>query len=852
MCIDDKKLCEELQPLTLPVTPLFTSYCNDAQKANTIQDEVLKAKIVEILNAAVPSKDYKKFLQNYGFLKSSEKEYYLSKALFYDSLNCIKLMDVFFNNSFENEKTVNSEKWPFACFLKTINDLQFNPILLLDLNGKYKYARDHYTLNVSNEQVIDRQIQHVLKECIKDAGFTVNSRVGAGYLGNASQGLESNLKISFKMFVQQLSLSHQVMATLTHENQQFICMLFMLKQFVIAGLNQFILYSLSVKIHFNQNISLVDLYFLYQLDADLVAYIFANVEKFKLLFQANIAFTTLSKLAQINIDVYNTFLIHADKLIALVQEDWVTVEDILIHIRKGEWFEQCWNYYLNYSDNLIQLKKAGIPSSILFGNDFINIEDSDEMISVLTMPQTFKRLLSNQHVRIELFFLDLSDPVMQDEDAFMLLCLKSKTFRIMIQQTDNLNVLLNIGFEFSELAIHDNPIDIQTLLECTESVKKLLEYPDITPKKLLSARLTKEALADLKPILECFSANISFHTLTHWPNMKLDVLLKHRVYLMMFKQSDFNLERLMNLSEVFPRHAMLILQYPNDYHAKWWFKQKVELFKVGFLNNKYHVVFDLDECVVSGVRFKKGHVLKFIEKELYIEFKAADTTGYVIHPGFIELLKLLYQHGIRFSFFSAGTFTRNKILVKALLIKAFDEKLYDEIKLTCMIKSKEDIKNEPYKNLNHVLTAGGNIQQIAFMDDNINNKHPHQEDNFVHILSVRSICFEKILNPDNPALTELPLFEAIQSANQIFYMTGLLWDAIQLAENESYTLSESLALLKQNSNIRECQTYYQKGVNLLKETINPTLDLVEKQKIFSKDYQLSKCCQMVNRIAMRK
>jgi len=180
-------------------------------------------------------------------------------------------------------------------------------------------------------------------------------------------------------------------------------------------------------------------------------------------------------------------------------------------------------------------------------------------------------------------------------------------------------------------------------------------------------------------------------------------------------------------------------------------------------------------------------------------------------------------------------------LVRQLLIKAFGENRYKDIRLNIHVISKENTNHSYQKNLN-LLLDGKDLLQMILIDYEKDYIYPGQELNFMKVSLSDSHRLESSLSRSWNSVDNM------QYVNNIFYMTGLLNDTIEMAEKNGVTLVEALSALQRKTESKEnreyyhqllgYQTYYEKGLTQLK-TINSTLDLVREGKLLADDYRLN-------------
>lgn len=788
--------------------------------------------------------DYREFLHTYPHLNSSEKSNYLHKALFEDPEIFLASIADFLNVYVGIKNPVKSEKFPFACFLKTINDLCCNTPILLNLKGEIK---DAWELYFKNKTQNSRAIRAVLKGLIYAAGFAKHDELPVEHTSNPEFSLQFSERV--KTFIDKVGTNSQEAIFLQHE--QNICTLYMLGQFETHALNFFIQSCkelLSEKIVFNE------LYFLYDTDLSLLEFCTHHVEELHILFQTNIPFAALCILAQSRTVLFQHMLEHATLITPLMQDQWLSIGSLLAFSKQDN--SLC-EVYLDNPKSLAKLKAAHIPFSMLIlGNAATNCYNPKEIISVIALREKFPHLLAHPKVDMQVFSSDLGKLELSDQNYFMLACLKSETFRIFIKNPEKVHSLLDMGFAFVALYEQANahPNLIQALMDDPKSVQSLLKHPAITHQALLTSGLSAGTLRRIEDIFQLLSHGISFQTLVHWPNLMVSDVLDHRLVLIRLQQQGIDLNQLFLLDETYPKHALLILTDPNNPHAQWWIKRQNKLGETKAepnillnIRGKYHVVFDLDDSTASYTTdgANSTWIRIFKEKELCVEVPTYNpdiqktSWLHIIHPGFIELLRFLRIQGIQISFFSRGPAVRNIPLVKGIFIKAFGNQAYE-----LSIRSREDMGQEQYKNLTLLLKSGEDLKQMVLIDDNAEFCHPAQQANFIGVSEARDHTFKDIMSR-----TYRKKDSNVRAANQSFYVAGLLNKAIQMAELHNITLSEALSQLKDKQDsvhgnehyykLNAYQTYYEEGLALLQKTINPTLELATQEKFFADGYTLN-------------
>ena len=217
------------------------------------------------------------------------------------------------------------------------------------------------------------------------------------------------------------------------------------------------------------------------------------------------------------------------------------------------------------------------------------------------------------------------------------------------------------------------------------------------------------------------------------------------------------------------------------------------------MGKKVHVVLDIDGVLAGHDKptaeetalffLRKGAVI-FLERPHYI------------FPGVIEFLQVLSAHpDITVSIFSAEEAERNELLMEQLLKLAMKEGSCDVIK-PMQILSRSDIerlkKDGCYtKNLSKVSAAGGSLENVVLIDDDETYVSPGQEKNLLkapwaETSHFDNLLYRKVQKKEAGVFAPAKFGGSAQSANAIFYATGLLFDAIRTANETNKPVTEVL------------------------------------------------------------
>lgn len=790
----------------------------------------MKEQIISALNQSIPTSeyhDYIHFLQYYPGLDKEEKQLYLYTALFKDPKTFLTHIKFFLKNFIGANRPSKQEKIKFASFLKTINDLCYNNPILLNLNGKIQYAWDLHFLTqypkitgikiLTNDDIDAENIRSLLKQLIQDAGFQISN---PKHIGN---NIKNNIAEEFieiaPAFIE--TLGERICHPLFVDHEQGVCTLFMLDQ------SKFIRYCTILSA---MPVNLNDWYVLWEIDLELVKFCAFNLERLNILLQAGIAFPSLVTLAQIDTHLFEWMLANATHISPLVQSEWLSMGSLLSLAKQNR--SDC-QTYLKHAHQLTGFQTADIPFAILLtGNAKINCYYAKEILSAIALRENFDYLITHPKVNVEEFYPLVESFELPNTDIFILACVQNEAFRMLIQHPDKVHTLLNGGFEFDSLY---NSKNLSTILECMNEVLDLLSH------------------------------DIPLQIFENWDKLSLVELLNHRTALIELRKTGISLEQFSTLRDAYPQHALLILKNPENLHAKWWIRQQLKkqnnvvkkIQPLTKVKGKYRIVFDLDNSTVSYTthRSNAAWVSEFKEKNLYFDVRNDSKQTpclHIIHPGFIELLRLLYIRGVETSIFSAGNKTRNLPLANDIYTKALGNPAYQTTPLNIQVCSQNHMVG-PHKDLERIVKTGEDLKQIILIDDNPHYNHPKQLANFMKISVATDNTFENIIQ------TESPIEDSdIRAANHIFYITGLLTKVIKIAE-KGCSLSEAFCKVlvppdpngtvmsrditaqdvhERPNTLFQYQTYYDKGLKHLQK-INLRIQLVTPGKFFAEGYTLN-------------
>lgn len=275
-----------------------------------------------------------------------------------------------------------------------------------------------------------------------------------------------------------------------------------------------------------------------------------------------------------------------------------------------------------------------------------------------------------------------------------------------------------------------------------------------------------------------------------------------------------------------------------------------------------YFVFDLDETVVSTINVHDQAFLymsidhrfpwvkHFRRKGLYADV----FLPHIIFPGVLEMIQLIDRMpSAKLAFFSAGNACRNVVLVEALLTMALGEERYTQMKHTVIIRSREDMlsdhsPDQPVVSLHphygtkdlRKIVPSDELDWAALIEDKERNAHPGQEKNIITVPGADHWSFELAYQFFLTA-TESS-FETFKRVNQIFYLTGLLFTAVNKIEKglaasltdalhqirQGHEKDEKNSVLSMNDALHHQLSFYLLGLEKLNE-INPALRFVNHE-----------------------
>ena len=267
------------------------------------------------------------------------------------------------------------------------------------------------------------------------------------------------------------------------------------------------------------------------------------------------------------------------------------------------------------------------------------------------------------------------------------------------------------------------------------------------------------------------------------------------------------------------------------------------------------VVFDIDgtltpdnaiyneDATYSFIReFESRRMLIHIENFLYL-----------LPIGSIELIQLIDEHPeIELAFFSAGLNWRNERFVKELLSLALGPARYQELKPTLKIISRDQLTWGEQAGLGKkdLSLFGHDLEHLVIIDDNLDVFHQEHIQNVLSITPITLHSFytihgsfidqKKSIYSWESFIDETHLDEHFASMNQLFYVTGLLFTALQRANHQQITLRQALTDIqfKESGAIyhdlaKEPDFYYH-GLNILRQK-NPMIFFIDDMD-FLADY----------------
>ncbi|MBS0625820.1 MAG: hypothetical protein JSS32_07210 [Verrucomicrobia bacterium] len=259
---------------------------------------------------------------------------------------------------------------------------------------------------------------------------------------------------------------------------------------------------------------------------------------------------------------------------------------------------------------------------------------------------------------------------------------------------------------------------------------------------------------------------------------------------------------------------------------------------VGF--SKARLVFDIDEVLGSQLNKMDEELARYaIKKGLLIVAKKS----HLIFPGVQELLRLLYLREFEISFLSAGAESRNRVFVTQILERTLGKEKSERI--AAKIFSREHLKNqnsfsseEQFHNFGiskdhrkdlSVLDLAS-LDHVVLIDDDYNNAMPGQERNLLKVPETDASSY---------FFDEEPVEGIYLTANRIYFLAGLLFEAMEQAEMENRPISDWLFSVQwkrrddgtywdQFSKLSVDVRYYRKGLEILQQ-INPKLEFCTKE-----------------------
>jgi ankyrin repeat protein len=261
-----------------------------------------------------------------------------------------------------------------------------------------------------------------------------------------------------------------------------------------------------------------------------------------------------------------------------------------------------------------------------------------------------------------------------------------------------------------------------------------------------------------------------------------------------------------------------------------------------------HLIFDIDNTLAQG--FSIDDLATLIKEKPYVAWFQNNNLlinavhPHILFPGTLELMQYVFSiPQVKVSFFSAGERIRNKPFVAELLIRALGKSHYDQIRGNVRIVSTHDLPKvsksyyeQQADNADHryyglqsgrvkkdltVFLAKNqklSVSNILLVDDDESYISPQQVE---HVLFVKG--WPEFRHPQ-PAIA--------QSANQIFYIAGLLHKAMEQGESHhlrNYLFNQQFVKNTDKDgyrpNYRKLTTqeeFYQLGLSLLQK-YNPNL-----------------------------
>lgn len=301
------------------------------------------------------------------------------------------------------------------------------------------------------------------------------------------------------------------------------------------------------------------------------------------------------------------------------------------------------------------------------------------------------------------------------------------------------------------------------------------------------------------------------------------------------------------------------------------------------LPKKLNIIFDLDGVLVANVyatekelRQRKYHypnypLLLYFLRNTALFFTAQPySLPQCVLPGVIELIQLLYSPEVapfvEVSVFSAGADARNRGLYAAILTKALGKERSDEIMSRIKIRSRDDC--EPSRPEQVALSQaqwgleakqtdfGKNIYKIInrdekdhtlLIDDNPRSICHRQVANYCAAPSVHLQTFDPLLHGESSCDSAESLL--FQQLNSVFYLTAVITDLVGCFKTGQQNHSEARSVIDRLLQLHferipkmptglvqryrprfqenfALQHMYDKGLEILKRTINPELSFV--------------------------
>lgn len=281
------------------------------------------------------------------------------------------------------------------------------------------------------------------------------------------------------------------------------------------------------------------------------------------------------------------------------------------------------------------------------------------------------------------------------------------------------------------------------------------------------------------------------------------------------------------------------------------------------------VCLDIDRTIAYG--FHEDTLNEILEKFPWVaEFRQRGLLihalkWHVIHPGVIELIKWLDDQKITLAFFSSGDKERNRILVADLCQLALGIERYCEIAQKIIILSREDLTPDPSKqssrntkDLQKITRSAETFLNTILVDDDSSYTHPNQDR---HVLWPR---FSTDYSDFDAVHRYSSRTSSIHSVNAVFYVSGVLSQAIDRARRTHSSLSDAMSaclpssltahsrdnrlvaesaclpssLKTRSRDNRLVADYVASGIQIL-QTINPNLALCAPRRLFAPNYRVN-------------